>query len=367
MTQRNTPRRHTCLKFQAWPKSDRDAWLTATTRGDILEDGGRGAHWAEGTRRKYAESYGIWLGFLDNQGCLDPVVDPADRVRPEWVRSYLADLEVDCAPRTIVMRIEELLTVLSAMGSDRDWGWLRVLVGNLRAKYPNRGLRPTPLLSAREIYAWGCREMRIADESTDLRPRRRAGQYRDGLMLALLVARPVRRRNFVSIEIGKHLILEPNAFLLAFEAAETKTKRPLEYPVPGDLVGPLTRYIEQYRPMLLNGACSSRLWITERGKPYTERGFSEKIRQVTGRAFGQPMRPHVFRHIAATSIATEDPEHARIIAEILGHTTLGTADKHYNRARQIDAGCLYQKSLLDLRKHLERRKFGAPRKSADQI
>jgi integrase len=367
MTRQNNHRRYTCLKVHAWPEKDRVAWLSATSSGDILEDGGRGAHWADGTRRKYAESYGIWLGFLEKQERLDPAVGPADRVQPEWVRRYLSDLEVDCAPRKIVMRIEELLVVLSAMRLDRDWGWLRVLVGNLRAKYPNQGLRPTPLLSAREVYAWGCREMRIADASTDLRPRRRAGRYRDGLMLALLIARPVRRRNFVSIEIGKHLILETDAFFLVFEAAETKTKRPLEYPVPSKLVGPLANYMEQYRPVLLNGSSSTRLWITERGKPYTARGFSEKVWQVTRRAFGQPMRPHVFRHIAATSIATEDPEHARIIAEILGHTTLGTADKHYNRARQIDAGCLYQKSLLNLRKHLERRKFGAPPKSADRI
>jgi integrase len=348
------------VKVEEWPDIDRAAWASATTCGDILEDGGLGAHWAEGTRRKYAESYGIWLGFVTKHGHLDPAADPADRVRPELVREYLSELEAGCAPRTIVMRIEELLAVLSVMRPEKDWAWLRTLVVNLRAKFPNHSTRPAPLLSAQDVYSWGCREMRTAEDSVGLSLRRQAGRYRDGLMIALLVARPVRRRNFVSIEIGRHLIGGPDAFLLAFGATETKTKRPLEYPVPNDLVGPLAGYIEQYRPALLNGASSTRLWITERGEPYTERGFSGKIWQVTKRAFGQPMRPHVFRHIAATSIATEDPEHARIIAEILGHTTLQTADKHYNRARQIDAGRLYQESLLDLREQLQRRKFLAP-------
>lgn len=357
MTRSNHPHAPLYLKLHQWPDLDREAWRSATRRGDILDDGGRAAHWSEGSRRKYAESYGRWLGFLHSHEHLEPDEDPANRVRPNLVRHYVAELEAGCAPRTIVMRVEELLSVLSVIRPESDWAWLRAAVLNLRAKHRHDRARPSPLPSARDVYDWGCRQMRAAEKAESLHPRRRAGRFRDGLMIALLVARPLRRRNFAGIKINRHLIKNQNGYLLAFDASETKTHRPLEFAVPDDLAEPLARYIAEFRPILLGDTQSARLWITERGEPYTERGFSEKIWQITTRAFGQPLRPHAFRHIAATSIATDDPEHARIIAPILGHTTLRSADMHYNRARQIDAGRLYQESLLDLRERLERRKY----------
>jgi integrase len=94
---------------------------------------------------------------------------------------------------------------------------------------------------------------------------------------------------------------------------------------------------------------STRLWITKAGKPFSIPGFTKRLVTITQNAFGIPFRAHAFRHIAATSIATEDPEHARIIACILGHTSLQMADKHYNRARQTDAMTAHQKVIRRLR------------------
>ena len=65
---------------------------------------------------------------------------------------------------------------------------------------------------------------------------------------------------------------------------------------------------------------------------------------------------HDFRRIAATSIAEYDPVHAGIIRDILGHSSLDMAEKHYNRARSMDAVERYQDVADERRKRARKRK-----------
>jgi integrase/recombinase XerD len=63
--------------------------------------------------------------------------------------------------------------------------------------------------------------------------------YRDGLMIALLASRPLRRRNFAAIEIGRQLIRVGQGFHLVFDGSETKSGQPIETGVPAHLVAPV--------------------------------------------------------------------------------------------------------------------------------
>jgi hypothetical protein len=49
-------------------------------------------------------------------------------------------------------------------------------------------------------------------------------------------ARPLRRRNFARIEIGRHLVRQGDAYWLRFDGNETKTGEPIEAPFPDALV-----------------------------------------------------------------------------------------------------------------------------------
>ncbi len=59
------------------------------------------------------------------------------------------------------------------------------------------------------------------------------------------------------------------------------------------------------------------------------------------------LRPHAFRHIAATSIAEADPEHVNIIRDLLGHATLDISERHYNRATGISS-CTRVQSIVEV-------------------
>jgi hypothetical protein len=90
------------------------------------------------------------------------------------------------------------------MAPHTDWAWLsRVAVRLKQRVQPVRSKRDR-LVEADELFAFGMQTMARA-EATDVADWRQAQHYRDGLMIALLAARPLRRRNFTAIEIGRHL------------------------------------------------------------------------------------------------------------------------------------------------------------------
>ena len=97
----------------------------------------------------------------------------------------------------------------------------------------------------------------------------------------------------------------------------------------------------------MRGRCGSRHAPVSRCLRDT---LAQRITEHTGRAFGKPVNPHLFRDCAATSIAIRDPEHVRIAAAILGHSRFETTERHYNLARSVDAAANYHHHLDRLRR-----------------
>ena len=354
-------RRRLCLPTSEWPAEDQKAWARILRTGDILDDAGPAAHWAPATRHKYWRGYGRWIRFLGDSGWLDEGALPEDRVTRDAVSAYLDDL-VGRAPYTIIGRVAELHAVISAIAPTRDWRWLREVISRLRARGPVGGDKSGRIVHSARLYEAGVDYMNKIDGKDAKASVMKATRYRDGLIVALLAARPIRLRNLAMIRIGRHLKPIGDGYVLAFDAGETKTKRPLEVPVPVELVDPLLRYLDHYRPRLLNGANSDRLWITQYRIPMSESCLYGRIVRVTQKLVGVRINPHLFRDCAATTLAIEDPDHVRMIAPLLGHTTLRTAEIHYNQARSLEASRLHQKSVIALRRRRKTRDRRAERR-----
>ncbi|WP_366937889.1 tyrosine-type recombinase/integrase [Sediminimonas sp.] len=99
----------------------------------------------------------------------------------------------------------------------------------------------------------------------------------------------------------------------------------------------MREYLNKHRPLLLCENDGAGLWINQYGERLSYDGFTRALGNITRKHLGHTMRPHAFRHIAATSIAEFDPAHVGIIRDILGHATLDMAEKHYNRASQVSS------------------------------
>jgi integrase len=350
-----------CLSPDRWPEPDRCAWKACLEPGDVLEPGGAGSSWAPHTRAKIAKGYGRWLTWLSTKGLLEPGATPGGRVNHERVLRYLQDLESLNAPYTVVARVQELYLALRAMAPDQDWGWLRSIERQLRNSAQSVRNKRARLVASSQLFSYGLELMNDAEVQTDGTAVQKAIRYRDGLMISLLAARPFRRRNFCSIEIGRHLTSEGGTYQLRFEADETKTRTSIEAPFPEALVANLERYLTHHRPILARrtGRWNRRanppsqlinaLWVSKDGSPMTEIAIYFRIMKKTQAKFGHVVNLHLFRDSAATSIAIEDPDHVFITRSILGHATLSASERHYNHAQSMEALRRYQGRISELR------------------
>lgn len=325
------------LKYQDWPQADKSAWDAMFAEGDIFDDAGPCMNWSHGSRVKRQQSYGQWLSFLarTNPGSLESA--PMTRVNEEQARAYIEECEARLAPVTVKGLVSDLYTVIRAIAPDQNWSWLDLVSKRLLRKANRKGLPPAHPITAGQVFKGCFARMEKIEADNDLTPQRRAIKFREALMIAFLIARPVRRRALLGMRVGHHLVEVSDGFGLRFAAEDMKDKKARDLPLPKQLVEPIRRYLDVHRPVLLQGTVGDGLWINQYGDAITPDGFSRQLPKVTKCILGIELRPHAFRHIAATTIAEVDPEHANIIRDVLGHSTLDTSQKHYNRAKGIEA------------------------------
>lgn len=338
------------MPFGEWPEADREAWQEAMKEGDPFEEAGRAAHWRPSTQVRVMKVYGHWLTFLTSIGILQSSVPPADRIGPELVASYIAHLRTSCCDTTALLHVLGLIEALRVMFPDHDRSWLRLCARRLRANMSAGRNKLNRIRPARELFDLGVRLMQDAERGVGTSARWLPVRFRDGLMISLLAARPIRLKNLASIRLGKHIIEAADGYLLCFPAEETKTGQPIEVPVPLDLAPSIERYVERYRAVLLGGTRSDHFWISNNGTPLRPATIYHQITLRTKQAFGTPINPHLFRDCVATSIAIEDPEHVYIATVILGHTTPETTNRHYNHAQMLSAVRAYGSLLRELRR-----------------
>ena len=107
--------------------------------------------------------------------------------------------------------------------SAASWDWrakakamLNQIVLRLRARSNLGELKPRAGVAAPQIYQWALMRMRQADAMNDITDLQRATLYRDGLMVGILIARPLRLRTFIAVELERHLVVRRDGFLLRF-------------------------------------------------------------------------------------------------------------------------------------------------------
>lgn len=345
-----------CTPVEEWPQHDQRQWRAALHAGDLLEEGACRAGHSRLSNRAMAKGYGRWLAWAASKGLLDDHVTPGDRITPERVKTYVADLEKENASGTVIARLIELKIMAGIMEPSRDWSWIYRMGSSIRARHKPARPKRHRLVDIMRLLDLGIDLMAGAEnETTGLR---RFKAYRDGLMIALLASRPLRLRNLTGLVLGRTLVRRGGRWWIQIPADETKTKEPIERSWPEMLVPHLEIYLVDHRAGIValrdfsSGALGDALWLSMYGEPMTNNGCYTRIVARTRERFGQPINPHLFRDCAATSVAIEDPAHVGIASRLLGHRTGSTTERHYNQACSIEASRLMQNHLLALRKGL---------------
>jgi integrase/recombinase XerD len=333
------------LPLGNWPDADQLAWHGAIADGDIF-DQGPAAHWAQTTRNAVIAAYGRWLSFLAVSEPPTLAVQPIDRLTEDRLRRYLNHLAETAGTVGQHMFFAKLRDAVRVMFPGKVPHRLSRLVARLERKCQPRS-KAERIVTTVRLTALGIELMKgaIGAEGQVVD---RVG-YRDGLLIALLSRRPIRRRTFSLIEIGTHLRRIGEEWRMVFEGPETKSGRPLEKTVPKRILPFLERYLGEVRPLFLGANRHAGLWAGTKGGPLKGQAIYGIVAARTRAAFGQPIGPHLFRHCAATTIAILQPARIGVARDLLEHTSLATTNEHYNKARSIEASRHYAGILAQLR------------------
>jgi hypothetical protein len=344
------------MKVDLWPPRDRAAWEAAFVKGDLLDGGGLAAQWRDTTEKAVQDAYGRYLTHLAFQGGLDPSEGPAERVSEDKLRSFIAELQLSVAPVTLRKRITNLAEALRVMAPGTDFPYLRRARARLKAQArPVRNKR-LQIAQIHDLVRLGLALMQRAEQATAEREVWRAALYRDGLMILLLVCRPIRRRNLAAMLVGRHLVRRGDAYLIAFEDAEMKNRRRLEQPLDPALTSFIERYLDHYRLQLLGASSSEHIWISSRGMAMSDWMIYGAIVTRTRAVLGFAVPPHRFRDSVVTTLCEETPEQIWLAPILLHHVDHRTAEMHYNQARDFSSVRDWQQFVAKRRRSLRRAK-----------
>ncbi|KRS12062.1 site-specific integrase [Roseovarius indicus] len=325
------------LKFDNWPLPDKALWSYLFEEADLFDDTGQLAHWRSGSQQMLRQAYGQWLSFLARNHDQALLEVPLTRVRPDLIGEYIKECQLRLAPRTVYNLVTDICILARAAEPKHDLDWLHRVAKRLARKVDSANLKKPIPLTADQVFDWSLRRLAEVQSDPALSEKKRAIHFRDALLIGFLIARPVRKGALLAMDVDRHLLVKPHGFALHFPKEDMKDGRTRDYPFPEKLTTQMKEYLDVHRPVLLGENDGTGLWINQYGKRFAYEGFTRMFGKLTETHLGFPLRPHAFRHIVATSIAELDPAHVGIIRDILGHSTLDMAEKHYNRASQVSS------------------------------
>jgi integrase/recombinase XerD len=341
------------LPFENWPMADQEAWEGLFQEGDLLDDAGAAQHWSAATRFTNLKHYARWLGWWAAEGRLgqdaSTILSPSDRATPETVKAYARALMAEgVARRTVASSLIGLKCVLQRMAPDEDWAWLKAMTNRLDGwAMPSRVAR-VPEQSGPELFAIALGQLERLSRIPAPKARHRQA-YRDVLLVALLLACPVRERNLAMMEVDRHLVRIGDEWHLRFEPQETKTGQALHLIAPAELTRFLDDYLARIRPGFPGAAAHVHVWPAQKGRPMAEETIYASVMATSARLFGTALNPHAFRSLSATLLAETSPEDALRARPLLGHRQMGTTQKHYIRASQLSAARKVAAAVQEIR------------------
>ena len=318
-----------------WPEADRIAWQAAIADAgsDPFDMAGTASHLSAASRRIREGAYGSYLSWLAANSLLDPDASgPRDRIRLEWVGSWMKETRTRVSARTAESLLMNLMLALQAMIPGEDWRILRRVPSRptraeVRAAIEH-GRKPTPdtsLLAAKALEL--CEALTKSPASVDISQR-----FRDALIIAFACYHVPRLRNLAELRIDEHLRqLGDGAWWIIWR--NTKNRTSISPHLASSLLGPLDLYLKQYRLILLGGREDPQfLWINRRSQPLASTAFRGIFRRMGEELIGEPLHPHQVRHGMATGLLKQNPRNTALASAALSHRSQASVNQVYDRA-----------------------------------
>jgi len=340
------------LSLADWPAEDQERWEQALEPTDRFEETSLGAHLSPATRKSRRESYGRFLGFLSAFHPDRLRRPPEARIDHATVVEYVAWRKRSSEHSALAYDLGALRDALKLICPDIDWSWLIGIAKRMvstakpsRTKYH--------LVTSDRLYLLGIELMDRAVTEAVARghvSKVHAFCFRDGLIICLLAVIPLRSRTLTALRIGQHLVKSGDFWALDIPAADTKTRRPLDFPISPEISERVDIYLEQFRSRIPGSDKHTGLWASNKGSPMVSNGIYLTVWKRTKKAFGFGVNLHRFRHAAASFWSIQDPANVKGVKDLLGHTSFKTTEKHYIMAQSRVAGRVFARAIDAVRK-----------------
>lgn len=328
-----------------WPVRDQAAWhATSVSNPDPFGSALALAQVSPRVRRAARHSVGQFMRWLAENGCDMTAPSVATQVGEEQLTGFIKHELPRKRLSSMSTVVYHLALALQAFDPEQDWTWARHIFGRVRRRALAEPPIARPVVHAGVLFQAGLAAMQATSDSCV------SGHelYRNGLCVSLLAACPMRIMNLSTLTLGEHLRNTDGRWVILLQAAETKTRTPDFWAVPGVLTAGLDWYLSVVRPALLRrGKCSntSRLWIGASGRPVGDQVIRHWIQDFTEAHVGVALNPHRFRHCAATTLTLERPSRTIEAASLLGHASGRTTERYYIMQQQQMAQVSYLHAL----------------------
>jgi hypothetical protein len=222
---RRNPPCQKALPLADWPTADRETWCVAQEKAGVLDDGGVASHLSARTLDDLTSRYSYLLYFLAEEGKLNHDGPAAASVTEENILSCVRYLEPRVSSVTLAQSIYKIARVAACLAPEQDWRWLKRVARRLDLRAKPRDRRHE-VVEIKELFRLGLQLMDQAETALTGSAFFRAMLYRDGLIIALLAADPLRLANITALEIGRTLVRDGATWSLNIPAEETKARRP---------------------------------------------------------------------------------------------------------------------------------------------
>ncbi|WP_439684433.1 hypothetical protein [Cupriavidus oxalaticus] len=179
---------------------------------------------------------------------------------------------------------------------------------------------------------------------------------RDALLLSMLLANPLRVRNYTIMQYhvdgrGHLYVRQDGQWRLRFAPSEFKNeigaaRTPYDAPLPISLSDRIVDYLYEYRPRLVQKHPNAP-WVfpsSSSAKPWSN--LSKQVFRLTKRYLPETLGfgEHSFRHLVATDYLRKNPKEYLTVAQLL-HDTIETVLREYAHLNHDDAFGKYELHL----------------------
>jgi integrase len=324
---------------------------------------------SDGTRRRLSKASTVATRLAEIQAFARRAVSlgiPVASLRslsalldPELVEKVMDDYWKDERPKTYVIDLGwRLLSIARDSRALNEVDLARI--DDLRAvleEHRELGLTPKNQKVVRAVLSGDVwqqmvdlpeRLMAEANKTIAHAPYRASLSAQIAIGIAILTFAPVRINNLVGIRIGQHLIraagLDGN-YLLSIPSSEVKNRVPLEFPLDAELSRLIDRYIQEFRPHLLDSTNNDQLFPGVHKTMRAVYSFGVRIARTVQEEIGVRITCHQFRHAAAAIILRNDPGNYEFVRQVLGHKSIKTTQDFYIGLETMEANRHYGKIL----------------------